>query len=51
MPKTFLEKLCAGELLVSDGATGTNHQQNGLPPGTPPDEWVMDEPEKVKALH
>jgi 5-methyltetrahydrofolate--homocysteine methyltransferase len=36
--------------MVSDGATGTNHQQNGLPPGAPPDEWVFDEPDKVAAL-
>ena len=37
--------------MVVDGATGTNHQQNGLPPGSPPDEWVFDEPGKVAALH
>ncbi len=51
MSKTFLERLKAGEILVADGATGTNHQSNGLPIGAPPEEWVFDEPEKVKALH
>lgn len=51
MAKSFLERLRAGEVMASDGATGTNHQQNGLPPGSPPDEWVFDEPGKVAALH
>ncbi len=48
---TFLERLHAGDILIADGATGTNHQQNGLPPGAPSDEWVIDAPEKVQALH
>jgi 5-methyltetrahydrofolate--homocysteine methyltransferase len=47
----FLERLRSGDILIADGATGTNHQQNGLPPGAPSDEWVFDEPDKVKALH
>lgn len=51
MSKSFLEKLRAGDVMVADGATGTNHQQDGLPPGSPPDEWVFDEPAKVTALH
>ena len=50
MSKTFLERLRAGDVMVADGATGTNHQQNGLLPGSPPDEWVFDEPGKVAAL-
>ncbi len=48
---TFLERLRVGDILVADGATGTNHQQNGLEPGAPSDEWVIDAPEKVQALH
>lgn len=51
MAKTFIERLRTRELLVIDGATGTNHQQNGLPPGVPSEDWVFDEPEKVEALH
>lgn len=51
MAGTFLERLKAGEVLVADGATGTNHQHNGLRPGVPPEEWVFDEPEKVLTLH
>jgi 5-methyltetrahydrofolate--homocysteine methyltransferase len=51
MAKTFLERLAAGETLVADGATGTNLQALGLGLGVPPEEWVMDEPEKILALH
>ena len=51
MPRTFLERLNAGDVMVADGATGTNHQHNGLRPGVPPEEWVFDEPEKVLTLH
>jgi len=51
MARTFLERLRAGEVLVADGATGTNHQHNGLRPGVPPEEWVLDKPQKVLALH
>lgn len=51
MSRSFLERLQAGEALVADGATGTNHQINGLGLGVPPEEWVFDEPEKVVNLH
>jgi 5-methyltetrahydrofolate--homocysteine methyltransferase len=48
---SFVERLRAGEVLVADGATGTNHQLDGLRPGIPPEEWVLDEPDKVLQLH
>lgn len=51
MRASFLERLRSEEVMVADGATGTNHQHNGLKPGIPPEEWVLDEPEKVLALH
>jgi methionine synthase I (cobalamin-dependent) len=51
MMHSFLERLQAGEVLVADGAIGTNFQHNGLRPGVPPEEWVIDQPEKVLALH
>jgi len=51
MARTFLDRLQAGEVLVADGATGTNHQHDGLRPGVPPEEWVFDEPRKVLTLH
>ena len=41
----FLERLNAGEILVSDGATGSNLQKMGLKPGRPPEDLVIDNPE------
>ncbi len=50
MTNSFLTRLQAGEVLVADGATGTNLQQVGLPPGTSPEEWVFDQPDRILAL-
>lgn len=47
----FLERLRAGEVLVADGATGTNLQERGLPSGTPSEVWVLEQPEQIIALH
>jgi 5-methyltetrahydrofolate--homocysteine methyltransferase len=47
----FLERLLSGEILVLDGATGTNLQRRGLPVGVPSDMWVMDNPAAVTQLH
>lgn len=49
--KSFLSELQLGKTLIADGATGTNLQSRGLPAGTPPDEWVIDNPEAVLQLH
>lgn len=49
--KSFLERLQSGQILVLDGATGTNLQRRGLPVGTPSDLWVMDNPDAVTELH
>jgi len=51
MAKSFLDHLKAGEILVADGATGTNYQQMGIELGVPPEEWAFDKPENVLALH
>lgn len=51
MKRTLLERLEADEILVADGATGTNLQAAGLGLGVPPEEWVFDEPDKIRALH
>jgi 5-methyltetrahydrofolate--homocysteine methyltransferase len=48
---SFLDRLADGHVLLTEGATGTNFQQMGLPPGVAPDEWVFDAPEKVRELH
>src|SRR5512139_145575 len=50
MTTLFSERLSAGEVLVADGATGTNLQAVGLPPGTSPEEWVFDQPDRIRAL-
>ncbi len=46
----FLERLAAGEVLVADGATGTNLHQMGLKAGTTPEELVIDNPEMLLDL-
>lgn len=51
MAQTFMERLKAGEILIADGATGTNLQLHGLPVGTPPDAWVLEQPDQVLNLH
>jgi 5-methyltetrahydrofolate--homocysteine methyltransferase len=50
MTNSFLARLQAGEVLVADGATGTNLQAVGLPPGTSPEDWVFDQPDRILAL-
>jgi 5-methyltetrahydrofolate--homocysteine methyltransferase len=50
MANSFSDRLNAGEVLVADGATGTNLQAVGLPPGTSPEEWVFDQPDQIRAL-
>jgi len=46
----FLERLNAGEILVADGATGTNLQKMGLKPGKAPEDLVIDQPELLLKL-
>ena len=51
MKRSLLERLQAGEVLVADGATGANFQHQGLRPGVPSEEWVLDDAEKILPLH
>src|SRR2546427_12300101 len=51
MGKTFVDRLRAGEILIADGATATNYQQMGMAIGVAPEEWIFDQPEKVRGLH
>jgi 5-methyltetrahydrofolate--homocysteine methyltransferase len=46
----FIERLKSGEILVADGATGTNLQKAGLVSGQTPEAWVLEQPEKILAL-
>ena len=46
----FLERLNAGEILVADGATGSNLQKMGLKPGRPPEDLIIDSPDILLKL-
>src|SRR5215211_3863520 len=46
----FLERLNAGEILVADGATGSNLQKMGLKPGRPPEDLIIDNPDLLYQL-
>ena len=46
----FLQRLERGDLLISDGATGTFLQQHGLEPGGCPEEFNTSRPEVVREM-
>jgi len=46
----FLERIQTGELLISDGATGTYLQQHGLEAGGCPEEMNASKPEVIKQM-
>jgi len=46
----FIERIKNGEILVADGATGTNLQKTGLVSGQSPESWVLEQPDKILAL-
>lgn len=46
----FLERLNSGEILVADGATGSNLQRMGLKPGKPPEDLIIDDPDTILKL-
>ena len=46
----FLERINSGEILVSDGATGSNLQKLGLKPGRPPEDLIIDNPDIILNL-
>lgn len=47
---SFSDRLAKGGILVADGATGTNLQELGLPTGTHPEDWVLDQPHTILEL-
>ena len=49
-PKALLERLGQGDLLISDGATGTFLQQHGLEPGGCPEEFNASHPDVVREM-
>lgn len=49
--ETLWSRLSAGEVLLSDGATGTLLQGMGMPPGQSPEVWAIEQPHQIRALH
>ena len=49
-PAALLERLRLGDLMISDGATGTFLQQHGLEPGGCPEEFNASRPEVVREM-
>ena len=47
----FSDLLSKKKIVVADGATGTNLIQRGLERGVTAEDWVIDNPEKIKKLH
>jgi 5-methyltetrahydrofolate--homocysteine methyltransferase len=48
---SFAELLEDRDVVLADGATGTNFQDMGIEPGVAPEEWVFDAPQQVSDLH
>jgi len=49
--KTILERIRDGEILIADGAMGTQLQARGLSPGECPELWCLTHPDVVLAIH
>ena len=47
----FRAYLESHKILIADGATGTTLQKAGLPAGTAPERWNLENPDAVRALH
>jgi 5-methyltetrahydrofolate--homocysteine methyltransferase len=47
----FLSRLQTGRVIVADGAMGTMLQEAGLPPGMPPEGWLLQNPGAVSGVH
>ena len=47
----FSDLLSEKNVIISDGATGTNLIQRGLEQGVTVENWVIEKPEKIKKLH
>jgi 5-methyltetrahydrofolate--homocysteine methyltransferase len=49
--QSFLSLINGNEILVADGATGTNLFARGLPVGAIAETWVLERPESIIQLH
>ena len=48
--KDIVSRLKSGRVIVADGATGTMLLAAGLPAGTPPERWVLENPDPIRDL-
>ena len=46
----IVSRLKSGRVIVADGATGTMLLAAGLPAGTPPERWVLENPDPIRDL-
>ena len=51
MAESFLDRIKKGEILILDGAMGTQLQNLGIEAGGCGDRWNLEAPDKVKAVH
>jgi 5-methyltetrahydrofolate--homocysteine methyltransferase len=51
MTNTFIDMLNSNDVLLADGATGTNLFNMGLQAGDAPELWNVEQPAKIKALY
>lgn len=51
MTNRFIQMLASHDVLLADGATGTNLFNMGLMSGDAPELWNVDEPKKITALY
>jgi 5-methyltetrahydrofolate--homocysteine methyltransferase len=49
--RSFLQRIQAGDILVSDGAIGTNLLARGLPRGLAAEAWLFEQPDSIQRLH
>ena len=50
MNHSIIKRLAEKKILISDGALGTMLQAAGLEPGTCPESWNIDHPDRVEAI-
>lgn len=48
--KSLIERISAGEILISDGAMGTFLHAKGLGPGECPESWCVSHPDVVRGI-
>lgn len=51
MRASLSDLLSSGQILLADGATGTNYFAMGLESGEPPEFWITEHPDRVISLH